>query len=85
MKVVLLTHNASGGLVQYVSQLASALAARIDLVVFAPIDLDPSRFPFSPDVRVRRLHVGNVVRTLCTNTLLFWRPFQFIRAVQSEG
>ncbi|MGD9936947.1 MAG: glycosyltransferase family 4 protein [Methanoregulaceae archaeon] len=85
MKVVLLTHNTGGGLVQYISQLAGALASRIDLVVFAPFDLDPSRFPFSSDVRVRRLHVGNVVRTFIANTLLFWRPFQFLGAIKSEA
>ncbi|HOT93736.1 MAG TPA: glycosyltransferase family 4 protein [Methanoregulaceae archaeon] len=85
MKVVLFTHNASGGLVQYISQLANALASRIDIVVFGPIDLDPSRFPFSPEVRIRRFHVGNVVRTFFTNTLLFWRPIRFLRAIRSEA
>ncbi len=85
MKVVLFTHNTSGGLVQYTSQLASALAMKIDLVVFAPFKLDPSRFPFSPGVRVRRLQVGNVISTFVENTLLFWRPFQFLLAVKREA
>lgn len=84
MKVALLTHNVDGGLVQYVSQLANALAPKVDLVVIAPEGLDPSRFPFSPDVRVRRLPVGNVVRTFVANTLRIWRPFQFIAAIGGE-
>jgi alpha-maltose-1-phosphate synthase len=84
MKVVLLTHNVDGGLVQYVSQLANALASKVDLVVIAPEGLDPSRFPFSPDVRVRRLPVGNVVRTFVANTLRVWRPFAFLAAIGEE-
>jgi len=84
MKVALLTHNIGGGLVQYVSQLANALASRVDLVVIAPEGLDPSRFPFSPDVRIRRLPVGNVVRTFVANTLRVWRPFQFLAAIDEE-
>src|SRR5690606_18166883 len=84
MKVALLTHNVDGGLVQYVSQLANALAPKVDLVVIAPEGLDPSRFPFSPDVRVRRLPVGNVVRTFVANTLRIWRPFQLIAAIGGE-
>ncbi|MEN6342866.1 MAG: glycosyltransferase family 4 protein [Methanospirillum sp.] len=84
MKVVLLTHNIGGGLVQYVSQLANALASRVDLVVIAPEGLDPSRFPFSPDVRIRRLPVGNVVRTFVANTFRVWRPFQFLAAIDEE-
>lgn len=84
MKVALLTHNVDGGLVQYVSQLANALAPKVDLVVIAPEGLDPSRFPFSPGVRVRRLPVGNVVRTFVANTLRVWRPFQFLAAIDEE-
>ncbi|NLX48637.1 MAG: glycosyltransferase family 4 protein [Methanospirillum sp.] len=84
MRVALLTHNVDGGLVHYLSQLANALASRVELVVIAPEGLDPSGFPFGPGVRIRRLPVGNVVRTFAVNTLLFWRPFAFIAAVQSE-
>ena len=84
MKVALLTHNVGGGLVQYISQLANALAPKVDLVVIAPEGLDPSRFPFSPDVRIRRLPVGNVVRTFVANTLCVWRPFQFLAAIDEE-
>ncbi len=84
MKVALLTHNVGGGLVQYVSQLANALASRVDLVVIAPEGLDPSRFPFSPEVRIRRLPVGNVVRTFVANTLRVWRPYQFLAAIDEE-
>jgi glycosyltransferase involved in cell wall biosynthesis len=84
MKVALLTHNVEGGLVQYVSQLANALAPKVDLVVIAPEGLDPARFPFSPAVRVRRLPVGNVVRTFVANTLRVWRPFRFLAAVDEE-
>ena len=85
MKIALLTHNVNGGLVQYLSQLANALAPKLDLVVFAPEGLDPSRFPFSPEVRIRRLPVGNVVRTFVTNTLLVWRPLGFLRALRDEA
>ncbi len=85
MKLVLLTHNVSGGLVQYLSQLANALAPKLDLVVVAPEGLDPAGFPFSPGVRIRRLPVGNVVRTFMQNTLLFWRPLQFLRVLRDEN
>ncbi len=84
IRVALLTHNVSGGLVQDVSQLANALAPKVDLVVIAPEGLDPSRFPFSPGVRIRRLPVGNVVRTFVANTLRVWRPFQFLAAIDEE-
>jgi glycosyltransferase involved in cell wall biosynthesis len=84
MKVALLTHNVEGGLVQYVSQLANALAPKVDLVVIAPEGLDPSRFPFAPGVRIRRLPVGNVVRTFVANTLRVWVPFRFLRAIDEE-
>ena len=84
MKVALLTHNTDGGLVLYVSQLANALAPKVDLVVIAPEGLDSSRFPFSPGVRIRRLHVGNVIRTFLANTVRFWRPLQFLRAIDGE-
>ena len=57
---------------------------RVDLVVIAPEGLDPSQFPFSPDVRIRRLPVGNVVRTFVANTLRVWRPFQFLAAIDEE-
>jgi glycosyltransferase involved in cell wall biosynthesis len=84
MKVALLTHNVDGGLVQYASQLANALTGKVDLVVIAPEGLDPSRFPFSPEVRIRRLPIGNVVRTFVANTLRVWRPFQFLAALDEE-
>lgn len=84
MKVALLTHNTDGGLVLYVSQLANALASKVDLVVMAPEGLDPSRFPFSPGVRIRRLPVGNVIRTFVANTLRIWRPLQFLGAIDEE-
>ncbi len=84
MKVALLTHNTDGGLVLYVSQLANALAPKVDLVVVAPEGLDSSRFPFSPGVRIRLLHVGNVIRTFLANILRIWRPFQFLGAIDEE-
>lgn len=84
MKVALITHNVEGGLVQYVSQLANALAPKVDLVVVAPEGLDPSRFPFSPGIRIRRLPVGNVVRTFITNTFRVSRPYRFLAAIEEE-
>jgi glycosyltransferase involved in cell wall biosynthesis len=84
VKVALLGHNTTGGLVQYLSQLANALAQKVDLVVIAPLGLDRTRFPFRPEVRIRLLPVGNVIRTFVVNTVLVWRPFGFLAAVRDE-
>jgi len=83
MKILILTHNISGGMIHYTSQLANTLAEEHDVVVIAPRGV--ARETFQQNVRLIELDLGNIVKNFIKNTLIFTRVIRFIRTVRDEN
>jgi glycosyltransferase involved in cell wall biosynthesis len=83
MKVMLVTVDTAGGMLHYASQLANALARKLDVVVIAPVGAD--RRHFNDNVRIIQMPMGDVRRNLYVNTLIISRPIKFLKTIINEN
>lgn len=83
MKIMIITLNTKGGMVHYTSQLANSLVKKVDVVVLAPEGIEQKNF--SDNVKIIELKVGNILKNVIINTMIFTRPLKFWRTINKEN
>lgn len=79
MRVLLLTQNKIGGMNHYVSQLANALSVTDSVTVICPIGTDKKNF--NKNVKIIECHIGNTLKNIMINSILFWRTLFFLNKI----